>query len=299
MVVCIRGVLSHYEMGIDTEQIARTRNISGVAFYFVLIASFFLSACKVQLYSSVEEQEGNEMIALLMSNNISWEKKPEKDGMVGVYVEESKMAEAVDLLKRSGYPKREFSTIKDIFKQEGLIATPFEERARYIYALSQEIAETLSQIDGVMNARVHVVLPEASRKRSQQRKPSSAAVFIKYNPNYEYLLKNSVPQIKTMVQNGIEGLKYEHISVSMFAAKDEGTLILCPELRSIFSIDVTSDTADRLYTIIIGYVVILITVLGLGGYFFFHYRRLTSVAPGANEETSVTAVSKTNEKTAS
>jgi type III secretion protein J len=65
-----------------------------------------------------------------------------------------------------------------------LISSPLEERARYIYALSQELEATLAQIDGVVVARVHVVLPEKPGP-GEQMQPPSAAVFIKHLPGLE------------------------------------------------------------------------------------------------------------------
>jgi type III secretory pathway lipoprotein EscJ len=72
----------------------------------------------------------------------------------------------------------------DVFKKEGLISSPLEERARYLYALSQELEATLAQIDGVVVARVHVVLPEKPGP-GEQVQPPSAAVFIKHLPSLE------------------------------------------------------------------------------------------------------------------
>ena len=67
---------------------------------------------------------------------------------------------AVELLKSQGYPRDKFAKIGEVFQKSGLVSSPTEERIRYMYALSQEIAETLTRIDGVMNARVHIVIPD-------------------------------------------------------------------------------------------------------------------------------------------
>ena len=86
--------------------------------------------------------------------------------------------------KRSDCPKVARATLGDTFRKEGVISTPLEERARYIYALSQELEATLSNIDGVIVARVHVVLPERVAP-GEPVQPASASVFIKHDPRLE------------------------------------------------------------------------------------------------------------------
>ena len=48
-----------------------------------------------------------------------------------------------------------------------------------IFALSQEALASVLEIDGVLSARVHLVLPENDPLR-QQLIPSSASVFIRH-----------------------------------------------------------------------------------------------------------------------
>lgn len=126
----------------------------------LLAALLALAGCKIELYAGVSQKEGNEMLALLRSEGISADKQPDKEGKIKLLVEESDIAQAVDALKRKGYPRESFSTLKDVFPKDGLISSPVEERARLNYAKAQEISRTLSEIDGVLVARVHVVLPE-------------------------------------------------------------------------------------------------------------------------------------------
>ena len=79
-----------------------------------------------------------------------------------------------------------------------------------IFALSQELSHTVSEIDGVLSARVHLVLPENDPLR-QQLVPSSASVFIRHRSKAP--VGNLVPQVKMLVANGVAGLAYDKVSV--------------------------------------------------------------------------------------
>ena len=105
--------------------------------------------------------------------------------------------------KPFGLPKVARSTLGDIFRKEGVISTPLEERARYIYALSQELEATLSNIDGVIVARVHVVLPERVAP-GEPVQPASASVFIKHDPRLDP--DNIQPRVRRMVASSIPGM---------------------------------------------------------------------------------------------
>ena len=175
----------------------------------------FLTGCddSVILLKELSEQDANEVIGELLSNGIYAEKQTEKEG-VSVIISRDDMAYAVSILKSAGLPNKNQVTLGEVFKKEGVISTPLEERARYIYALSQELEYTLSQIDHVIVARVHVVLPERVAP-GQPIQPSSAAVFIKHHPDLDPdIIK---PRVYSMVSSSIPGLtnvNRDKISVS-------------------------------------------------------------------------------------
>ena len=184
----------------------------------LVAAVALLAACspKVELMSAMPEGEANEVLAALQNAGIPADKIPGKEGMVGVQLEAANVGRAVDLLRSKGLPRERFAGMGQVFKKEGLISSPLEERARYLYALSQELGSTISQIDGVIVARVHVVLPERG-SAGDPNTPSSAAIFIKYQEGYN--LDTVQPQIRRLVNNSIPGLSPEKISIVLVSSQ--------------------------------------------------------------------------------
>lgn len=168
------------------------------------LSTLILAGCSesVELHRQLSEQEANEVIAELADKQIRAQKIPAKDGVV-VRVRADDISRAVRTLEAVGLPKVARSTLGDIFRKEGVISTPLEERARYIYALSQELEATLSNIDGVIVARVHVVLPERVAP-GEPVQPASASVFIKHDPRLDP--DNIQPRVRRMVASSIPGM---------------------------------------------------------------------------------------------
>jgi type III secretion protein J len=179
-----------------------------------LLACLALAACKVDLYSDLTEVEANQMLAVLMSSSIVAEKVHVDEGFQ-VRVEDRDMVQAIAVLTAKGFPKNTRDSMGTVFQKSGIISSPFEERVRYIYALGEEVAQTLSEIDGVVTARVHVVLP-GEPQLGEPVVPSSAAVFIKHEANVD--LEFLVPQIRRLVSSSIEGLQYNAVTVVLTEA---------------------------------------------------------------------------------
>ncbi|OUS25081.1 EscJ/YscJ/HrcJ family type III secretion inner membrane ring protein [Gammaproteobacteria bacterium 45_16_T64] len=183
----------------------------------VILLCLCVVGCKTELYTNLSEKEGNEMLSILLIKGIDAEKISQKKGsLVTLKVSNDDFSQAIGILKGEGLPRDEFASVGELFKKDGLISSPLEERVRYIYGLSQEISATLTQLDGVITARVHIVIPDAKGKNSPIATPS-ASVFIKYAESAK--LDDFVPQIKMLVNNSIEGLDYDNITVALFPSQ--------------------------------------------------------------------------------
>ena len=179
------------------------------------LAAMLLGGCdkEATLHSGLGERQANLVMAALLDSGISCRKTPGEEGTWNVLCSEAKFAQAVNLLERQGLPREPRQGIGEVFKKTGMISSPSEERIRFMDALAQDIARTISMIEGVVDARVHVVLPE-NDPFARNALPSSAAVAIRSRWNAD--ITDLVPSVKALVKNAIEGLQYEKIQVTIF-----------------------------------------------------------------------------------
>lgn len=237
----------------------------------VLLAVFTMTVAscnRVDLYTNLDEQDANEIQAILLRQGIDCDKTVGKDQTWGLQIDKNQLVAAIEILKGYGYPKTKFANMGEIFKKEGLVSSPQEDRIRFIYALSEEVAETISQIDGVVSARVHIVLPE-NDPLSEYFQPSSASVFVKYRQDMS--IQQFIHPIKQLVINSIEGLNYEKVSVVPFA-----TPVVSAAPRSfsrIMGIEMDAAYAARFRMLFYGLIFFLVVLMIAGGYLLWQKTR--------------------------
>ena len=159
---------------------------------------------KVSLYDELSEQQANEVLAALLAYDIKVD-KTRSEGASGwtVSVEEEDFPFAMKILKQQQLPSKSYEDLGQVFEKTGFVSSPLEEKARYIYGVSQELSQTLSQLSGVLSARVHIALPEQD-VFGEEVKPSSASVVIIVDPTADIVARET--DIKAIVKDGVEGM---------------------------------------------------------------------------------------------
>lgn len=171
----------------------------------VVLACLLVAGCTSSaLYSELDEQQANEMMAVLIGSGIQAEKSvsPTKNGWE-VSVSRGDIPYAMQVLRSRGLPHAQYQSLGEVFKKEGFASSATEEKARYIYGLSQEISRTLSRVDGVVDARVHIALPERDPLGGTPP-DSSASVIIFERPDAN--LRDRETDFKVFVKDAVEGL---------------------------------------------------------------------------------------------
>lgn len=171
----------------------------------VLLACALLAGCGgAALYSNLDEQQANELMAALLDGGVHAEKapSPSKNGWE-VQVGRGEFPLAMQILRSKGLPRAEYRSLGDVFKKEGFASSSLEERARYQYGQQQELERTLSLIDGVVEARVHIAFPERDPLGGDS-KVSSASVVIYEQPGVD--LRDRETDLKVIIKDGVQGL---------------------------------------------------------------------------------------------
>jgi type III secretion protein J len=241
---------------------------SDYSFRFCLCVAVLvlLSACKIELNTNLNEQEANEMMAKLISEGINVSKSSTKEG-VTLMVDSAHFGDAVDVLAANGLPRRAFSTMGEIFANEGLVPSPLQEWARFNYAKAQELSQSISTIPGVVKADVHIA---ANRQQTPFDKvsPPSASVLIQMHE--DRITSDLVPQIKQLVSFSIPDIKYERVSVIVSPLS---TALKAQETVSIFGITMLSISAQRFKIVLGGLAGGAVLVAGLVGFAMFAFGR--------------------------
>jgi type III secretion protein J len=194
------------------------------------------AACSSNILHGIDERSANDATAALERAGIGAEKLPDEGTPSGsgasytIRVAHGDGTRAVDLLAALGLPRDKRRGFAETYGQPSLIPTPSEERARYLDATAGEIERTLETVDGVVSARVHLVLEEAD-PLAVDAKPKSAAraaVLLKARPGAAPI---AAADVQKLVAGSVAGLDATAVSVvvtSAAAAVDENAPALAP-----------------------------------------------------------------------
>jgi len=145
-----------------------------------------LCACQSTLEGDLNESQANAIVSALHTQHIGATKERDEGGgsqgaSYRVAVANDDIGEALSVLRAQNLPAVPERGLEDVFGQGGLVPTATEERARYVAALGGELSRSLEVMDGVLEARVHIGLPEAHDFALDEEQPRPrASVLLKH-----------------------------------------------------------------------------------------------------------------------
>jgi type III secretion protein J len=189
-------------------------------FLIILGLSLALASCtsKTTIVNSVPERAANEIVVLLNSKGIAAEKISSPVSAVGgataekmwdITVPPHQVTEALAILNQTGLPRVKGTTLLDLFGTQGLVPSDVQDKIRYQEGLSEQLANTIRKMDGIMDANVQITFPTEELPAQK----ITASVYVKHrgildNPNSLAIVK-----IKRLVSSAVPGLTPENVSV--------------------------------------------------------------------------------------
>ncbi|MCJ9721403.1 type III secretion system inner membrane ring lipoprotein SctJ [Rhizobium rhizogenes] len=195
------------------------RRVAGIL--SVLVCAAFLSACSEDVLTGLDQRDARDAQVLLERAGIRATVTGEKGDVFKIAVDETDHARAIELLSDAGLPRLPHRTMAELFPGDGFLVTPLEQKARMTYAVEQQLGETLSALDGVASARVHIVLPE-DNGRGLIKEKARASALLQYRPSAN--LVDIEMKSRSLLLNSVRGLAYEDVSVVVSPWSEIGSL---------------------------------------------------------------------------
>jgi flagellar M-ring protein FliF len=170
------------------------------------------------LYGNLGQQDAAQIAQALDSSGIEYK----LDGTTGaITVPADRVHDARLKLAGQGLPEGDggFAVMS---KEPGFGVSQFMEGARYQHALETELARTISNLQAVEGARVHLALPRQSAFVRDRRAPS-ASVFLQLKPGRR-LESEQVTAIANLVASSIPELESDQVTV----VDQQGRLLSAP-----------------------------------------------------------------------
>ncbi len=191
----------------------------------------------VSLYTGLETKDAGDVTAKLKEAGIPYEVQEGKDGAT-ILVPKQKVHDARLDLATQGLPRGHKGF--ELFDDSKLGVTEFQNRVNYLQALQGELTRTIEQIEVIEKARVHIVLPEDSLYKKNE-KPATASIMLRLYPE-KTLSKKEIRGITNLVAHSIQGLLPENITI----VNDRGKILNDPEEDSDKAKDESKKTLDQL-----------------------------------------------------
>lgn len=176
---------------------------------FFLFVSLRVSTPDMKLlYTDLSSIDSGAMAAKLEEAQIPYEIS--QDG-TRVLVPEDEVGKARMLLAQAGLPNGGSMGYEIFDKESGFGTTNAVQNVNQVRALEGELARTISALEPVRSARVHLVLPQRELF-SRESRPSSASVALGLRPGSK-LEPDQILAIQSLIASAVPQLKIENVSI--------------------------------------------------------------------------------------
>ncbi|MBA4252234.1 MAG: flagellar M-ring protein FliF [Chlorobiaceae bacterium] len=180
----------------------------GVTIVLFVLTIFYLNKPTFSiLYTGLAPADASKVIEELAAQNIEY--SIEGNGQT-IKVPEEKVYELRLSLASKGIPSSGVIGY-EIFDKNTMGMSEFMQKLNYKRALEGELSRTIIQQEGIEGARVHIVTPQRSVFRDEEKFPT-ASVVLKLSGNSS-LSKQNIQAISNLISSSVEGLEPSRVTI--------------------------------------------------------------------------------------
>lgn len=174
-----------------------------------IFSLFFISGEKDNkvLFSNLEQSDAAKIVENLKAKGIEYELK---DNGSTILVPEKTVMDTRLTLASEGLPENSVVGY-ELFDKTNLGMSEFVQKLNFRRALEGELSKTIVSLDEVKKARVHLVIPEKTLFKADQKTPTSSVTL--HLKSGRSISKISIQGIQNLVSGSVEGLKTEDVVV--------------------------------------------------------------------------------------
>lgn len=180
----------------------------GLLLFFVFVSFRAASPSMKLLYSDLSTVDSGAVAAELETNTIPYEVSA--DGS-RILVTEKDVGRARMLLAEKGLPNGGSLGYEIFDNQSGFGTTNFVQNINQVRALEGELSRTISSLENIRSARVHLVLPKRELF-SRESQEARASVFLGLRPGTQ-LSRNNIAAIQSLVASAVSELEISNVSL--------------------------------------------------------------------------------------
>jgi len=159
------------------------------------------------LFSQLEPNEAGKIVEKLKEKKINY--KLEDNGTT-ILVDKNKVYDTRVSIAAEGLPESGVVGY-EIFDKTNLGMSEFVQKLNFRRALEGELSKTISSLNGVKKARVHIVIPEKALFEKEQKQPTASVTLQLAGENA--LSKLNIRGIQNLVAASVEGLTPNNVTV--------------------------------------------------------------------------------------
>jgi len=129
------------------------------------------------LFSGMQPKESSEVVAILQQSNIDYKLDPTTGALL---VPASEVQALRMKLAAEGLPHSSTQGMEMLDGDQGFGTSQFVERARYQRAMEEELSRSISQLNNVESARVHLATPKQSVFVRDRKAPTASVIINLY-----------------------------------------------------------------------------------------------------------------------